>query len=108
MFSGYFQDIFGVFWPGQLLIEHKSKKRKKLKQGYRQVETEGEKYNYLSSHTFRRTKLSNLYKQGIPEYHIMGISGHTKSETLHAYLGIDPNKEARTLELKRMLQERTE
>ena len=82
----------------------KSKERKKLKQGYRDIETEGEKYNYLSSHTFRRTKLSNLYKQGIPEYHIMGISGHAKSETLHAYLGYDPNKEQQTQELKAMLK----
>lgn len=81
----------------------KSKERKKLKQGYRQIESEGEKYNYLSSHTFRRTKLSNLYKQGVTEYHIMNISGHSKSETLHAYLGYDPNKEQQIKELKAML-----
>ena len=82
----------------------KSKERKKLKQGYRDIETEGEKYKYLVSHTFRRTKLSNLYKQGVPEYHIMNISGHSKSETLHAYLGYDPNKEQQTQELKAMLK----
>ncbi len=82
----------------------KSKEKKETKQGYRLIESKGEKYNYLSSHTFRRTALTNLYKQGIPEYHIMNISGHSKSETLHAYLGYDPNKEQQTQELKAMLK----
>ena len=82
----------------------KSKERKETKQGYRQIESEGEKYNYLSSHTFRRTALTNLYKRGVPEYHIMNISGHSKSETLHTYLGYDPNKEQQTQELKAMLK----
>lgn len=82
----------------------KSKERKETKQGYRQIESKGEKYNYLSSHTFRRTALTNLYKRGVPEYHIMNISGHSKSETLHAYLGYDPNKEQQTQELKAMLK----
>ena len=86
----------------------KAKARKKVKNGYRNVETKGEKYRFISSHTFRRTALTRLYQIGIPEYHILQISGHSKSETLHTYLGIDPNKEAQTLELKRMLQERTE
>jgi len=31
--------------------------------------------------------------------------GHSKSEILHIYLGIDPNKEAHTFELKRILQQ---
>ena len=84
----------------------KAKARKKVKNGYRNVETKGEKYRFISSHTFRRTALTRLYQIGIPEYHILQISGHSKSDTLHAYLGIDPNKEAQTLELKRMLQER--
>jgi len=83
----------------------KAKKRKKVKNGYRLVESVGEKYNYLSSHVFRRTVLSLYYQKGIPEYYILQISGHSKSETLHAYLGIDPNKEARVLELKRILIE---
>ena len=86
----------------------RAKERKKVESGFRNIETEGEKYKFISSHTFRRTALTLLYQKGIPEYHILQISGHSKSETLHAYLGIDPNKEARTLELKRMLQERTE
>ena len=82
----------------------KSKEKKKLKQGYRQVETKREKYNYISSHTFRRTALTNLYKRGIPEYHIMNVSGHSRSEMLHTYLGYDPNKEQQTQELKAMLK----
>ena len=82
----------------------RAKERKKVKSGFRNIETEGEKYKFISSHTFRRTALTLLYQKGIPEYHILQISGHSKSETLHAYLGIDPNKEARTLELKRMLK----
>ena len=82
----------------------KAKARKKVKNGYRNVETEGEKYRFISSHTFRRTALTRLYQIGIPEYQILQISGHSMTETLHAYLGMDPNKEAQKLELKRLLK----
>ena len=84
----------------------KAKERKKVKNGYRNVETEGEKYRFISSHTFRRTSLTRLYQIGIPEYHILQILGHSMSEKLHSYLGIDPNKEAQTLELKRLLKDK--
>ena len=96
-YNDYIKDLAKKQGVNQII---KSKERKKLKQGYRLEEAEGEKYRFISSHTFRRTALTNLYKRGIPEYHIMNISGHSKSETLHAYLGYDPNKEQQTQELK--------
>ena len=100
-YNDYIKDLAKKQGVNQII---KSKERKKLKQGYRLEEAEGEKYRFISSHTFRRTALTNLYKRGIPEYHIMNISGHSKSETLHAYLGYDPNKEQQTQELKAMLK----
>ena len=84
----------------------KGKTRTKTEYGYRDLPTEGEKYNYLDSHSFRRTALTRLYQKGIPEYYILQISKHSKSEDLHTYLAINPNKEAQTLDLKRMLQEK--
>ena len=71
--------------------------------GYRYEEAIAEKYNFLASHTFRRTALSNLFKDGVPEYHILNISGHSKSEDLHRYIGYDANKEGQVQELKQLM-----
>ena len=68
------------------------------------MEAEGEKYKYLSSHTFRRTLISLLYQANVPEYHILKISGHSETSTLHAYIGDDPMRtKQQTQELKNML-----
>jgi len=100
-YNNYIKDLAKRQGVNQII---KSKERKEVEQGHRLEMTEGEKHNYLSSHAFRRTALTSLYKRGIPEYHIMNISGHSKSETLHQYLGYDPNKEQQTQELKAMLK----
>lgn len=100
-YNTYIKDLANRQGINQII---KSKQRKEVEQGYRLEMTEGPKHNYLSSHTFRRTALTNLYKRGIPEYYIMNISGHSKSETLHTYLGFNPNKEQQTQELKAMLR----
>ena len=71
--------------------------------GKRLVTTKGPKYKYLTSHTFRRTALTRLAQQGIPEYYIMQISAHAKSEQLHSYLGINPNSIQRTKDLKKLM-----
>ena len=82
----------------------KGKQRIQTQYGYRLTETEGEKYKYISSHTFRRTLISLLYQANVPEYHILKISGHSETSTLHAYIGDDPMRtKQQTQELKNML-----
>ena len=82
----------------------KGKQRIQTKYGYRLTETEGEKYKFLQSHTFRRTLISLLYQANVPEYHILKISGHSDTSTLHAYIGDDPMRtKQQTQELKNML-----
>ena len=82
----------------------KGKQRIQTQYGYRLIETKGEKYKYLSSHTFRRTLISLLYQANVPEYHILKISGHSETSTLHAYIGDDPMRtKQQTQELKNML-----
>ena len=82
----------------------KGKQRTPTKYGYRLLEVEGEKYKFISSHTFRRTLISLLYQANVPEYHILKISGHSETSILHAYIGDDPMRtEQQTQELKNML-----
>ncbi|MGY8866719.1 MAG: tyrosine-type recombinase/integrase [Methylophagaceae bacterium] len=82
----------------------KGKQRIPTKYGYRLTEVEGEKYKFISSHTFRRTLISLLYQANVPEYHILKISGHSDTSTLHAYIGDDPMRtKQQTQELKNML-----
>jgi len=82
----------------------KGKQRIQTQYGYRLTETRGEKYKYISSHTFRRTLISLLYQENVPEYHILKISGHSETSTLHAYIGDDPMRtKQQTQELKNML-----
>lgn len=69
----------------------------------RKKEVEVEKYKLISSHTMRRTTLSNLYNKSIPEYLLLNISGHSRTSQLHAYIGADPNREAQVEELKKYL-----
>ena len=72
----------------------------------RNTEIETEKFRFITSHTFRRTALTNLYQGNppFPEYLILNISGHSKSSQLHQYLGIDPNKEAQAREIRKWME----
>ena len=69
----------------------------------RKRKVEVEKCNLITSHTMRRTTLSNLYNKAIPEYLLLNISGHSRSSQLHSYIGADPNREAQLEELKKYL-----
>jgi len=66
-------------------------------------EVETEKYKLITSHTFRRTALSLCFLAGIPEYHILNISGHSRVNMLYRYLGRDEGGEQRTKELREMM-----
>ena len=69
----------------------------KMVKGYRRINNRkqsitGPKYQFCSSHTFRRSCLSNYHNLGVTENWLLKISGHTSTQILYKYLGIDPDK----------------
>ena len=55
------------------------------------------KYELVSSHTARRTGLTNMYKAGIPTYRCMMISGHKTEKVFLTYLRITQEENAEYL-----------
>lgn len=55
------------------------------------------KYELVSSHTARRTGLTNMYKAGIPTYRCMMISGHKTEHVFLTYLRITQEENAEFL-----------
>lgn len=56
-----------------------------------------EKWELVSSHTARRTGLTNMYKAGIPIYRCMMISGHKSEQVFLTYLRITQEENAQYL-----------
>lgn len=56
-----------------------------------------EKWELVSSHTARRTGLTNMYKAGIPIYRCMMISGHKTENVFLTYLRITQEENAQYL-----------
>lgn len=56
-----------------------------------------QKWELVSSHTARRTGLTNMYKAGIPIYRCMMISGHKTEEVFLTYLRITQEENAQYL-----------
>lgn len=56
-----------------------------------------EKWEIVSSHTARRTGLTNMYKAGIPTYRCMMISGHKTEQVFLTYLRITQQENAQYL-----------
>lgn len=56
-----------------------------------------EKWELISSHTARRTGLTNMYKAGIPTYRCMMISGHKTEQVFLTYLRITQEENAEYL-----------
>lgn len=56
-----------------------------------------EKWELVSSHTARRTGLTNMYKAGIPTYRCMMISGHKTEQVFLTYLRITQQENAEYL-----------
>ena len=61
------------------------------------VQTKHEKWELVSSHTARRTGLTNMYKAGIPTYRCMMISGHKTEHVFLTYLRITQEENAEFL-----------
>lgn len=59
--------------------------------------TRYEKWELVSSHTARRTGLTNMYKAGIPIYRCMMISGHKTESVFMTYLRITQEENAQFL-----------
>lgn len=59
--------------------------------------TRFEKWELVSSHTARRTGLTNMYKAGIPTYRCMMISGHKTEQVFLTYLRITQEENAEYL-----------
>jgi integrase len=57
------------------------------------------KYELITTHTARRSFASNLYKDGVPAYTIMKITGHRTEKAFLRYIKITPNESARILQL---------
>lgn len=68
--------------------------RKRLKKNEGEVVR---KYELISSHTFRRTGASLLYKSGVPIKVCRYLTGHTKDDTFLKYIKIDLEEGARML-----------
>jgi integrase len=56
-----------------------------------------EKWELVSSHTARRTGLTNMYKAGIPTYRCMMVSGHKTEHVFLTYLRITQEENAQFL-----------
>ena len=59
--------------------------------------TRHEKWELVSSHTARRTGLTNMYKAGISTYRCMMISGHKTEQVFLTYLRITQEENAQFL-----------
>lgn len=66
-----------------------------VRKGGKQIRCE--KWELVSSHTARRTGLTNMYKAGIPTYRCMMISGHKTEQVFLTYLRITQEENARFL-----------
>lgn len=58
------------------------------------TQTRHEKWELVTSHTARRTGLTNMYKAGIPTYRCMMISGHKTEQVFLTYLRITQEENA--------------
>lgn len=56
--------------------------------GYDIVSKEMKKWEMISSHTARRSCATNMYKQGIPTWMIMAITGHKTERAFFRYIRI--------------------
>ena len=54
---------------------------------WRKLPYKGARFEFIQTHTLRRTRLTILQKQGWSEEMLMGISGHKKAEQLYSYIG---------------------
>lgn len=56
-----------------------------------------EKWQLTSTHTARRSMATNLYKQGLPSYTIMQVTGHKTETAFLKYIKVTPMEHAQKL-----------
>lgn len=66
-----------------------SKEVKTITKGGKLVILNIEKYNFISSHTARRSFCTNAYKSGMPTIDIMAISGHKTEKVFYNYIKVN-------------------
>ena len=59
---------------------------------WRKLPHKGPRYEFIQTHTLRRSRLSILQKAGWSEEMLMSISGRSKAEQLYAYIGENRSK----------------
>lgn len=67
------------------LLQEKEKSNGKMV--WRKLPHKGARFEFIQTHTLRRSRLSILQKQGWSEEMLMGISGHKRAEQLYSYIG---------------------
>jgi integrase len=85
-FNLYIKDVCKEAGLDESILVRKSGKHIRLK-----------KWELVSSHTARRTGLTNMYKAGIPTYRCMMISGHKTEQVFLTYLRITQEENAQFL-----------
>ena len=76
------------------VVVHNGKKiRRKIKGTY-------PKYKLVSSHTCRRSLLTNLSKKDVQTVNLMGISGHSNIKTLENYIKTSTHEKAKAVKEK--------
>jgi integrase len=58
----------------------------------------GEKWEFISSHTARRSFATNWYKRGMPTMLIMAITGHKTEKEFKKYIKVTPEEQAELFE----------
>lgn len=85
-FNAYIKDVCKEAGIDESVLVRKSGKHTRYK-----------KWELVSSHTARRTGLTNMYKAGIPTYRCMMISGHKTEAVFMTYLRITQQENAEYL-----------
>ena len=85
-FNSYIKDVCKEAGINESVLVRKSGKQ-----------TRYEKWELVSSHTARRTGLTNMYKAGIPMYRCMMISGHKTEKVFLTYIRITQEENAEYL-----------
>ena len=68
------------------------------------VRTNKQVWEVISSHTGRRTALTNMYRQGIPLEKIRYISGHSTIKQLLSYIKVESKENAEELQIHPFFQ----
>lgn len=76
------------------------------KKGNKNIEVRKQKYEWITSHTARRSFCTNEFLAGIPVKLIMKISGHKNEKDFYKYIRVTPEEAAQ--KIKELWKERSE